>query len=177
LAQAGESLRVKKSILKFKDIAYPIFTLKRKPYRVIYENTKILCKTKADDVLQTVDDKSLSGDYFYRLLQLEHRITFDYTCKNLQDILFTGSKWGIDAKAVIHDFSNQIAVPVEKREVIKVNSNLVWLKNISYPFELYTAQDIDLKDKIYGTIIFVNGEWYLKEFSYENHLVRPYVFV
>ena len=167
----------KNTLAKFTNIAYPIFTLKSKPYQVLYDSTKIVCITTPNSHKQTIDDKSLAGDYFARLLQLENRLTFDYTCKNLQDLVFTGSKWGIDSKAIPHDFSQLFSASVEKRQVVKVAGNLLWLRNISYPFEIPTQEKIRLEDTLYATIVFVNGEWYLKEFSMNSKLARPYIYV
>jgi hypothetical protein len=168
----------KKSILaKFKNIAFPVFALKSKPYNIVYDINKIRCQVKSEDHLQTIDDKTLSGDYFSRLLQLDRRLSFDVTCRNVQDLIFTKVAWGIDSKAMPHDFSSLYAVPVEKRQVVKVSENLFWLRNISYPFEIPTQEIIRLEDTIYATIVFVNGEWYIKEFSYDSDLVRPYIYV
>lgn len=168
---------MKKTILKYCNIQFPVFTLKKKPYSIVYDNYKIYCIIDSGSHRRTVDDKSLSGDYFARLLQLEHRVDFDYTCKNLQDLIFTNSKWGIDSHSIPHDFSKLEAVPVEKRLIVKTYKNLVWLKNVSYPFELLTNETLQLKDEIYATIVYVNGEWFLKEFSYDKTLSRPYVYV
>lgn len=167
----------KSTLVKFNNIAYPIFALKNKPYKIGYGTNKIYCLTSPTSHQQTIDDKSLAGDYFARLLQLENRLTFDYTCKNLQDLVFTGAKWGIDSKAIPHDFSQLFPVPVEKRQVVKIVGNLLWLRNISYPFEIPTQEKIRLEDTLYATIIFVNGEWYLKEFSLNSNLARPYIYV
>jgi hypothetical protein len=168
---------MKKSILKFRNIKFPIFTLKKKPYSITYSASKIYCTLHPGDHKRTVDDKTLSGDYFARLMQLEHRLDFDYTCKNLQDLIFTNSKWGIDAEAIPHDFSKLEAVPVEKRLVVKTNKTLIWIKHVSYPFELLTNEKLEFKDDIYATVVYVNGEWFLKEFSYDKTLSRPYVYV
>lgn len=127
--------------------------------------------------IQTLDDKRLSGDYFARLLQLDTRVKFDYTCRNVQDLIFTKVAWGIDSKAVPHDFSELVAARVEKRQVTKIVGNLFWLRNISYPFEIPTQENIRLEDTIYATMVFVNGEWFLKEFSYDSTLERPYIYV
>lgn len=169
---------MKKNIsLKFNNIAYPIFTLAKKPSKVIYSIDRICCVRSPNGHLETVDDRNLSGDYFARLLQMKVRVSFDYTCKNLQELLFSRSHWGIDSQAIIHDFSEFQAVPVEKRLVTKVQGNLVWLRNISYPFEITTQENIRLDDKVYGTLVYVNGEWFLREFSYDSNLVRPFIYV
>lgn len=167
----------KTTLAKYKDIAFPVFALKQKPYKVIYDLTKISCIMKPDGHLQLVDDKSLAGDYFARLVQLKTRLTFDYTCRNVQDLIYTGASWGIDSKAIPHDFSRLTACVVEKRQVSKVHGNLFWLRNISYPFEIPTQESIRLEDTIYATMVFVNGEWFLKEFSYDSKLERPYIYV
>ena len=169
---------MKKSIsLKFSNIAYPIFTLAKKPSQIVYTTDTIYCIRTPNGHRDTVDDKKLSGDYFARLLQMKNRITFDYTCKNIQELIFSKSQWGIDSKAKIHDLSKRVAVPIEKRAVVKVSNNLVWLRNISYPFEIPTQENIRLEDKVYGTLVYVNGEWFLREFSYDSKLVRPYIYV
>lgn len=167
----------KTTLTKFKGINFPIFTLKSKPYKVLYDLHKISCVIKPDGHLQTVDDKRLSGDYFSRLLQLESRVKFDHTCRNVQDLIFTKAAWGIDSKAIPHDFSVLSAAKVEKRQVVKVVGNLFWLRNISYPFEIPTQETIRLEDTIYATMVFVNEEWFLKEFSYDSKLERPYIYV
>lgn len=170
---------MKKCILrKFTDIAYPLFALKKKPYKVIYDLDVILCEPSSISTTRyLLDDKKLSGDYFSRLLQLEHRMRFDLTCRNLQDLIFSGAKWGIDYKGIPHDFSKLAAAKVEKRKVTKVLGNLFWLRNISYPFEITTQEIIRLEDTVYATMVFVNGEWFIKEFSYDSDLVRPYIYV
>ena len=33
------------------------------------------------------------GDYFARLAQMYQRLKFDYTSKNLQELIFSGCKW------------------------------------------------------------------------------------
>jgi hypothetical protein len=169
---------MKKNILaKFNNINFPIFTLKCKPYKILYDLHKITCIMKPEGHIQTIDDKRLSGDYFSRLLQLDARVSFDYTCRNVQDLIFTKVAWGIDSKAIPHDFSQLSAATIEKRQVTKVVGNLFWLRNISYPFEIPTQENIRLEDSVYATMVFVNGEWFLKEFSYDSKLERPYIYV
>lgn len=167
----------KNTLAKFTNISYPVFTLTRKPYAVYYDTNKIYCLTHPTSHKQTVDDKSLPGDYFGRLLQLENRITFNHTCKNLQELIFTQAAWGVDSKAIPHDFSKKYAVHAEKRRIERIVGNLLWLRNISYPFEIPTQEKIRLEDTIYATIVFVNQEWFLKEFSINSELARPYIYV
>lgn len=170
---------MRKSILtKFSGISYPIFVLKQAPIKVIYESEKILCKVKTDGTIQTLDDKSIEGDYFGRLLKMEHRVHFDFTCKNLQELLMCKGKWGIDKEAVPHDLSQLYSVQAECRQVVKVHENLIWLKDISYPFTLPTHESITIKDTMYATTVCVSGEWYLRELTMDKvQLSRPYMYV
>ena len=169
---------MKKSISqKYKDIAYPIFTLKDKPYELTYTATSIYCKKYDSSAPQLLDDKTIEGDYLSRLLKLENRVVFDYTCLNTQQLLLSRSAWGIDAKAKIHNLSIKEYAYAEIRPITRIKNNLVWLKNISYPFEIPTKENIRLGDDIYAMIVHINGEWYLKEFTLERKLNKPLVTV
>ena len=169
---------MKKTILrKYYNIAFPIFVLRKKPYAVTYESSKIYCQKTADSKPMLLDDKSIKGDYFNRLLSMPYRTTFDATCKDLQALLWTNYSWGMDANAMPHDFSKKEKVPAEKRLVTKITGNLFWLRNISYPFEIPTNENISLTDKLYATIIYVNGGWYITEFSLSKELKLPYKMV
>lgn len=165
------------TILKFTNINFPIFTLETKPYQITYDKYNIYCQIKPNDYKQTVDDKRLSGDYFSRLLQLKARLQFDNTCKNVQELIITKAKWGMDSKAMPHDFSKLVAAPIEIKKIVKTSGNLIWLKNISYPFEIKTKETVSLTDVTYGIIVHINNEWYLKEVSYEQTLPTDYVYV
>jgi hypothetical protein len=169
---------MKKSISnKFYNIAYPIFTTTSKPYKIEYSIDKIYFLKSPDSKKELIDDKNYSGDYFARLLQITDRFKFDNTCKNLQDLLMSKAKWGMDSQAIPHDFSQLVAVPAEKRRVIKIDNSLVWVRGISYPFEITTSESFSNLDELYVTIIHVNGEWFIKDFSYDKVLKRPYVYV
>ena len=101
---------------KFLGINYPFFGLIKKPYKVIYTLDKILIKKHENSHNETVDDKTLSGDYFSRLVNIDNRLKFNYTCRNLQDVLISNIKWGIDCKGIPHDLS--------VKETIVVNDQL-----------------------------------------------------
>ena len=162
---------------KFNNISYPFFGLTKKPYETVYSLDKIYIRKYKDSHLETVDDKNISGDYFYRLLTLDNRLKFDYTCKNLQDVIISNIKWGLDCKAVPHDLSSQESVPADKRKVTRIKGNLIWLKNISYPFILSTNESIKVVDELYASIVRVENEWYIREFTYEKELKRAVVLI
>lgn len=152
------------SVKKFENISFPIFTTERVPFNIIYDHTKIQCQYIKNGIMETIDDKSLKGDYFSRLFQLDTRFIFHNTCRNVQDLIYCKAKWGMDAAAMPHNFSKLDIVPSDIREIIKTKQNLFWLKNISYPFEIMTKENITLNDKTYARIVLVNKEWYIKEF-------------
>lgn len=168
---------MRKNISKFKGICFPLFALKNKPYKVLYDRNKIYAVKHLESHKETVDDKSLSGDYFYRLIQLENRLKFDYTCKNLQDVIYAEPKWGIDSKAKPHDFSIKEAVDAKIVKIKKVSNNLVWLESISYPFRLNTKERLELVDETYAIIVKVNNEWFIKNFSMEPTYTHKTIYI
>jgi hypothetical protein len=159
---------MKKTILKLTNISFPLFALSKKPYKVEYSSDKIYCYTTPESHRATLDNKNLPGDYFSRLLQMDNRITFDYTCKNIQDIIYAKVAWGIDSAGNIHDLSTQTAVTWESRKIRRINKNLIWLHKISYPFKINTNEEIVASTDMYATIIYVNNEWYIKEFTLDK---------
>lgn len=152
---------------KFSSIVYPFFGIKQKPYTVSYDLTKIQLKRTYTGHFETVDDKTLKGDYFARLAQMEQRLKFDFTCKDLQEVIYSGCKWGMDSKANPHDLSSPLIVLTRCAKVVKVNDNLVWFRHISYPFKIPTKERLELNEDIYGHLVQVENEWYIREFSYE----------
>lgn len=159
---------MKTSILKYKGINFPLFTLSKQPYRLEYTLDKIYIYKQSTSHRELLDDKNLKGNYFERLLQLDQRITFDFTCTSLQDLVYCKAKWGVDINGTPHNFSNNYSAKVDYRQVERTRGNLIWLKKISYPFELNTTEKIDLTDTLYATIVHINNEWYIKNFSLDQ---------
>ena len=152
---------------KFSKITFPFFGLLKKPYEINITFDKIQIRRLISSPLETLDDKNLEGDFFARLFQLEKRNDFSVTCKDIQECLNSKVKWGLDKNAIIHDLSKLETIPAKTVKIKYVKENLIWFYNISYPFKIHTNQDLsfDDKDVIYGRLLFINNEWYLKEFS------------
>ena len=74
---------------------------------------------------------------------------------------------GMDSEANPHDLSNPLIVLTRCAKVAKVNENLVWFRHISYPFKIPTFERLELNEDIYGHLVQVENEWYIREFSYE----------
>jgi hypothetical protein len=83
----------------------------------------------------------------------------------------------MDSKAIPHDLSKLYPVPAEKRKVHSILDSIVRVQGISYPFEISTKESFSNLDELYVTMIHVNGEWFIKDFSYDKTLKRPYVYV
>ena len=158
-------------ITKFDNIVYPFFGLYKKPYKLNYDINKIYVTRSENSHRETADDKSLGGDYFARLLQMNNRLHFDCTCKNLQQLVFQNPKWGMDATANIFDLSKIVNCEVTKRVIVKVRGNLIWFRNISYPFEIPSNEELHLTDNIYGILIKVNNEWFIKSFTFDDSTI------
>lgn len=166
-----------KHISKFIGINYPLFALKKKPFKLVYSIDSIYAIKSEGNILETVDNKNLSGDYFSRLLQMVNRINFDYTCKNLQDVIYSKPQWGIDSTAQPVDLSRREPVKAKTLKVRKVKNNLIWLDSISYPFKLSTNERIILTDAVYAVVVNINNEWYITSFTDEKQTVDRLVYI
>jgi len=156
----------------FGEIKFPIFGLKKKPYLIEYTLDKIFVIRTEGSHKETVDDRNLQGDYFARLAQMDVRLDFDCTCKDLQQLIYERPKWGMDAWAKSHDMSESIYCRAIKRKVVKTNDNLVWFKSISYPFNIPTDQNLNFDEEIYGILVSVNNEWFIKQFTLDESPIR-----
>ncbi len=152
----------------FDSIEYPFFGLYKKPEKIVFSLTKISIHRTLESHQETVDDKTLEGDYFARLLQLEKRLDFDCTCKNLAQLIFQRPKWGMDSKARPHDISELVYHTSLKLPIKKIRDNLVWFNKISYPFEIPTHEELNIPEDIYGILVSINNEWFIKEFTFDE---------
>jgi hypothetical protein len=168
---------MKKSISKFDDIAFPFFGLKSKPYKVVYDINKISVIRHKDSHAETADDKRLPGDYFSRLVQLEHRLNFDFTCKSIQDIIINKINWGLDSKAKPFDLSSKEMAITKIAKVQKAKDNLIWVDSIAYPFKLFTRETINLSEVVYVTLVYVKYEWFIKEFHEDKPKIYKAVYI
>jgi hypothetical protein len=152
----------------FENIHYPFFGLYKKPEKITFNLTKIFIHRTIHSHQETVDDKTLDGDYFARLLQIEKRLDFDCTCKNLAQLIFQRPRWGMDSNARPCDLSDNSYYISLKLPIKKVRDNFIWFDKISYPFEIPTQEKLEIPKDIYGVLISVSNEWYIKEFTLED---------
>ena len=157
-----------KTISKYNGITYPFFALKKHPFSIRYTKDKIIVKKTLEDNDHVVDDKSLSGDYLSRLAKIPGIFSFQYTCKNLQELLNCKAKWGVDSTAKCFDLRAREVHKKDIRKVVRIKNNIIFLEKISYPFIIKTAEKIEFRDDLCAEILFVEGEWYLNKFSYDD---------
>lgn len=157
-------------ILKnFEFIKFPFFGLYKKPENISFTLDKILINKTLTSHKETVDDKSLDGDYFARLLQLDKRVKFDCTCKDLQQLVFQRPTWGMDADAKPFDLSDRSYHLSIKKKVVKTKNNLLWVDKISYPFHVPTQEELSLDtESLYAVMISIKNEWYIKQFTMDD---------
>lgn len=157
------------SLTKFDGITYPFFGLIEKPYAISYDLTKIYVIRQKDSHRETVDDKSLQGDYFARLAQMNQRLKFDTTCANLQQLIVSKIRWGMDANAKPFDLTQQEFVRATSRQIIKTRGSHVFVKGITYPFTMPTNETLEFEksDELFMTLVFINDEWHPFEITNE----------
>ena len=167
------------SLKTYKDIKYPFFGLYKKPEKITFSLTKIFVHRTLQSHQETIDDKALEGDYFARLLQIDKRLTFDCTCKNLAQLIFQRPKWGMDSNARPCDLSDTSYYVSLKLPINKVRDNFIWFDKISYPFEIPTQEKLEIPKDIYGVLVSLENEWFLREFtlSDKNVGLRKKVFL
>ena len=157
------------SLTKFDGITYPFFGLIEKPYAISYDLSKIYVIRRKDSHRETVDDKSLQGDYFARLAQMNQRLKFDTTCANLQQLIISKVRWGMDANAKPYDLTQQEFVKATSKQIIKTRGPHIFVKGITYPFTMPTNETLDFEksDELFMTLVFINEEWYPFEITNE----------
>ena len=157
------------SLTKFDGITYPFFGLIEKPYAISYDLSKIYVIRRKDSHRETVDDKNLQGDYFARLAQMNQRLKFDTTCANLQQLIVSKVRWGMDANAKPYDLTQQESVKATSKQIIKTRGPHIFVKGITYPFTMPTNETLDFEksDELFMTLVFINEEWYPFEITNE----------
>ena len=161
---------------KFKGINFPFFGLKEKPYDIKFSLNNIEIKiSSTDNQWKVVDDKSLRGNYFFRNVQMlgkkYTKVTFDYTCRDIKEIINSKCKWGVDDTAQIFDLTTKEKFKLTCKKIKKIQENMIWVEQISYPFEIpYMIDDFKSHD-LYALLVNVNNTWYVKNFTHEQSYV------
>lgn len=159
---------------KFSNLNFPIFGLKTV---VDFNFTLNEIFTTINGQKYIVDDKSINNpSYLSRLIELDsrkkyQRLKFDYTIRNMEELLKSDCKVGIDELGNIRYFDVKEQFKYSEKEIIKVRKKHFWFKSISYPFTL----DLENIEKIaedykyyYGKLAYINRDWYFLGFCDEK---------
>ena len=74
----------------------------------------------------------------------------------------------MDSRARPHDISELVYHTSLKLPIKKIRDNLVWFNKISYPFEIPTHEELNIPEDIYGILVSINNEWFIKEFTFDE---------
>lgn len=158
---------------KYKGIKFPFYGLKEKPFDIQFTLNKIEIKlSQVDNQWKVLDDKELSGTYFNRQVKMLEKkytkVNFNFTCRNMQELINSKCKWGVDNNAQIFDLTTKEKFKLVCRNIKKIKNNLIWIDQISYPFEINTNK-INIKENYYATLVNIDRCWHLIEFSFSKH--------
>ena len=149
---------------KFASIKYPLFALRKKPYKISYDENKIYVQRSKDTHIETADDRRMTGDYFSRLIRLKKRLYFDLTCVDTQDVILSKPKWGVDTRGGIFDLTKKERFVCKVSRIIKVMGNKIYVSGVSYPFKIKTHEKLKLDDIMWAHIVYIDNVWYLNQF-------------
>ena len=151
---------------KFSNIQFPIFGLKN---LINFEFTLDKIFTTINNQKFIVDDKTIKNiSYLSRLIELDsrkgyQRLKFDFTIRNMEELIKSSCKIGIDNFGNIHSFDIKEQVKYAEKEITKIKPPYFWFKNISYPFKIDLENISEIADNssfYYGKMIYINKNWY-----------------
>lgn len=159
---------------KYSNINYPLYGLSS-TIDLDFSLDKIYTTIKGQTFI--VDDKSIeTPSYFSRLLVLEStpgvsRIKFDFTIRNLEELIKSNCKTAFDDNALLYNFSSKEWFKYSERSITKTLNHYIWFEKISYPFKL-DMPNIDYilenKQDYYGKLVYIEHCWCLLGLSDEK---------
>lgn len=157
---------------KFNGIRFPFYGIKRTPYDIKYSSNSIKCNFIKDHkyfYIDKVDEITKNYSYLERLVPEDDRLYFDYTCRNLTELINSPVKWGVDNSGRIYNLSIKERFPISIRTIRKIKENLIWLTRISHPFILdktLTIEEVDIK-VLKVMVVYIDNTWILYKFTYD----------
>jgi hypothetical protein len=151
---------------KFSKITFPIFGLKD---LVKFEFTLDKIFVTINNQKFIVDDKNIKNqNYLSRLIELDsrkdyQRLKFDFTIRNIEELIKSNCKIAIDSLGNIHTLDIKEQFKYSEREITKIKLPYIWFKNISYPFKLELENISEITDNssfYYGKMTYINKNWY-----------------
>lgn len=154
--------------MKFQNITFPIFILNKVPDEVKYTHTNI---SIIIDKKEYILDCAFGNLYTDRLINIrskyEHYVLFNATIFNIQQLIRSDAKWGIDNKGKIFDLSKKEIFPFKCAKIDKVRNNLMWVKGISYPFEFKYGIVEKIDKFVFAHLVKIYDTWYIYDLSYK----------
>lgn len=158
---------------KFSGIKFPFYGLKALPYHIKYSNKKVICNFRKDHryfLIDKIDESTKDLSYLERLALVEDRVEFDYTCRNLTELINSSSKWGVDNSGRIFDLSTKERFTLRVKSIRKVKPGLIWLNRISYPIHIdktIKLEEVDTK-VVKAIVVYIDNTWVLYRVTYNN---------
>lgn len=143
------------------------------PYHIKYYNNEVKCNFRKDHryfLIDKIDETTKNLSYLERLVLAEDRVEFNYTCRNLTELINSSSKWGVDSSARIFDLSSKERFPLKVRSIRKIKPGLIWLNRISYPIHIdktIKLEEIDTK-VVKAAVVYIDHTWVLYRVTYSN---------
>jgi len=154
---------------KFTGIVFPFYGLHVVPVTILYSIDSIRISLNHKSSMVYADDRNKKSDnYIGRLASIseEVRIKYDATALNLEQLINSDIKWGLDKNAQVYDLSNKEKFKFKCTKVMKQKNNLIWVNNISYPFVLPEhLKNIDNIEKLHVFLVYIDLVWHIYKFS------------
>lgn len=152
---------------KFYGIQFPFFGLKVKPYSYSFTKNSILVQPNEFGSKLLVDVYTHNKSLIARYIQhKDDEFSFDSTCLNMNHLISSKLKWGIDSKAKVYNLSRKQTFLARNVKVVRVKGNLLWVATVSYPFTIKNSLvDAKLLLEQHVTIVNIDDCWYLYKFT------------
>ena len=157
---------------KFSNIIFPLFGSLSDPRYIVFTVNGILYapspeKTVHIDITTRLYPKYLDRVFYMDALEMP-RITYDYTFSNMSSLLRSKVKWGLDVNGKYFKFDKKEVLPLKCARISKIVNNLIWVKGISYPFEIKWKLTETINEFMFANLVQIDLTWHLYNFTYER---------
>jgi hypothetical protein len=154
---------------------FPFFGRKHNPYKVLYKKDKILIKLTShskDVILDIATEETKNSSYLDRIASLDNRLFFEYTCRNLTELLNSKSCWGVDSTGKVFDLINTERYKTKLVKIRKVKKGLIWVNSVSYPILIDKTINLESADfeVLRILLLYIDNEWVLYKVTYDTEI-------
>lgn len=112
-----------------------------------------------------IDNRFKYLKYPDALLQMDiekiERVKFEYTIRNVGELIRAKIKWGVDVNSTIHDLSIKEKFKARVVKAKKIRGQYLWLNTVTYPFDF--SMDLPIDDHeltaYFFTIVYIDYRW------------------